>query len=274
MGGKFSKKRTVIALKTDNTFSRHDQVRRGQEHLPSNVSLNSLEAEETPPQSPRLVPKKPNKKTEDSACSQVVRRVDVSTDQRRKLHPSQHASFKASNRRTLVGIIAAAPLATPTKIVGFSEHMVIENFRNDDPYDKLKKGQFNRRPSNLEHLGARTGSLKLLKHGKPRRRPSESEEEDTIAKIVHEAKEAKPDHRRATVQSSAKDEGLRYLEGQHRAEGQKGRSTAYRLTHRRTISHKIIHPAQEANWSAFNSKRAERVWQWRGAYGSLAKVES
>jgi hypothetical protein len=273
MGGKCGKKRTVIALKTDNTFSRHDKVRRVKEDVSSRVSLNSLGAEKTHPDSPRLVPKRTNMKAEASACSESVSRVDVSTDQRRTLYPNKRARLKDPNRRSVV--IAAAPLAAPAKSVGFSQQMVIENFRkDDDPYDKLEKIQFNRRPSStLEHLEARTGSLKLLRRGNRRRRSSESEEEDTIAKIVHGAREVKPDHRRATVLSSAKEEGLRYSEGlhQHKAEGHKGRSTTYRLTHRRTISQKIIQPAQEANWSAFNSKRAERVWQWKGAYGSLAK---
>jgi hypothetical protein len=231
---------------------------------------------ETPPLSPRQGSKGRVVQREVSSSKDVVSRVDVNAS-RKLRYLKKRADMKMPKKVVTTNIILK-PRAHRNKQLVFSDaKLVVEAVHAEDPYDNLTRKRFERRSSAVvESPAARTGTMKLLRPRTRRRKLTElSRGVGVLPELIQEVRTTKAELMPQENLGEYLD--LRRLEEltPHLAavEGNKtpSRGTMYRLTHRRTASQKDI-KSSEVQWDKLNSKRAERVWQWKGAYGSLAKL--
>jgi hypothetical protein len=271
MGGTLGKKKTVIALKTGDIYSRSEQGRHKEDTNNSHASIGSF-CMETPPMSPRQGSAGKAVQREVSSSQEVVSRVDVYASSKLR-YPKKRDDMKLARKAISTNIIQK-PRVHRSKPLVFSEQLVVENVHPEDPYDNLARKHFERRSSVVESPVARTGTMKLLKPKTRRRASTElSKQIKGLPELVKEVRAAKAEL--MPQESLGEYLGLRRLEEltPHSVEGDMtpSRGTMYRLTHRRLVSQKDV-KSPEVQWHKLNSKRAERVWQWRGAFGSLAKL--
>lgn len=275
MGNSAGKKKAVIALKTDNTFTRAEEIRhriQADDLARANASFGSLEAEGTPPYSPRFTGKQKTQSHVNSSISEVVKCIDVTTTTSRVSYPRR----RVDSRRTLIcENILPKPKVTANSHVNFDAQMQVEALKGDDPYDKLSKRHRERRQS-LDSPEFRTSSMKLIR---PRRQSNETIAKRGLGSFIGLVKNSRASglHEKEAHDKDNFVENGRLEDSTIRRRLVSGpilksANVTYRITHRRTHSQKEIPHADEVHWDALNSKRAERVWQWKGAYGSLARL--
>mmetsp|Transcript_33819 Transcript_33819/g.58941 ORF Transcript_33819/g.58941 Transcript_33819/m.58941 type:complete len:291 (+) Transcript_33819:677-1549(+) len=286
MGSAFGKKKTAISLKTQNTFTRAEETRnkldRPDESASSNSSFGTLGAEDTPPYSPRVVTNRNIKGQKDESTHQEpVRHIDITATSKILLGPKKRAEMRIMKRRTVITTNVVQKQRVHTvKAFDFSEPIEIEQIKPDDPYDKLENKRYSRKLSVLDNPDVKVTSMKLLRTPKHTRRNTEMPTSLIIfSGLTDKLKEARTLQFSDKAPEVAKEELIDLIRMEeisrkslHKLPSMKSSSTTYRLTHRRTVSQKYNQPVDDVHWSALNSKRAERVWQWKGAYGSLARV--
>lgn len=278
MGSTLRKKKTVIDLKVENTYTRAEETRRINSHVDDSLEpqdIESLRDEDVPLFSNRISSSnKPERLRSFSSTVEVVRHIDVTATTSRISRRKKLKNTWSCNKRTILSPhLGSAPKVLPLKqTFDYTQDIVVEPMKLDDPYDRLSKARVERRLPVLEKPDLKVGSIKLVR---PRHTRRMTEFKSTgFGAVICQMKEftSYPLIEKASLVDTGKEDGLNELIRRNMVEDQAPKSTGkmYRMTHRRTVSQKDI--PSLATLCSHNSKRAERVWQWKGAYGSLSNL--
>lgn len=282
MGGSSTKRNSAIPLKAKKAHPRENSEQRT---IKANISSYdhasevSLEYYSQLQDSSRRHLKPEVESSKSKTSCEPVESIDVTAATGKPQKLRKRVEIPSNRRNIIRPKIPLKSRISLIKPLNLSGSFVVEQLMPDDPFDKLNQRRFEQRAFTKESPEVRTSSMKLLTPCQ-KRSPSSYHTSRGLLSFSEQIKKIKAvqteklcgiyDKTHEDLMKNSRGESTP-AETSYAVPDVKTSTKTYHMTHKRTMSQKEL-PSVEGHFKSLNSNKAERQWQWLGAFGPLAKL--